>query len=101
MQIGDRVMDRGTKFIGTIVQLDPPTGVATRARFQADDLKRNRVVGDPPPESMWERIDNLELVDRQGRGVSGNPGAQLDASGNRLDSSASAHLTGEVDSRAR
>jgi hypothetical protein len=107
MQIGDRVRDKVTQFIGTIVQLDPPTGVATRARFQADDLKggkpnQDRKVGDAPPESMWQRLEELELVDMTGKAVSGSPGSQLDASGHRLDSAAhAAGATGSVDAQGR
>jgi hypothetical protein len=102
MQIGDRVRDQGTQFVGTIVQLDPPSGVATRARFQADDVKKDRLVGDPPPESMWQRLEELELIDRQGNPVKGSPGSQLDASGHRLDSAAhAAGMSGPVDAQGR
>ena len=98
MQIGDRVRDKSTKFVGTIVQLDPPTGTPLRARFQADDIKKDRVVGDPPPESMWEKLENLELVDRAGNAIKGSPGSQLDTDGHRLDSAAHAAAgTGAVD----
>jgi len=87
MQIGDRVRDKGTKFVGTIVQLDPPTGVATRARFQEDDRKKDRVVGDPPPESMWQKLDELELVDRNDEPVKGKPAKEFDTKGRRIDAS--------------
>ena len=99
MKIGDRVRDRGTQFVGTIVQLDPPTGVATRARFQADDIKSaDRKVGDAPPESMWQRLEEIELIDLQGNPVTGKPGAQIDTDGHRLDSAAhAAGGTGPVD----
>lgn len=82
MNIGDRVRDKGTEFVGTVVQLDPATGVATRARIQADDLKdgkfnQDRKVGDAPPESMWQRIEEIELIDLEGNGVTGKAGQQL------------------------
>ena len=90
MQIGDRVRDKGTKFIGTIVQLDPPTGVATRARFQADDVKggkpnQDRKVGDPPPESMWQQLTELELVNRAGEPITGHATATTDTKGRRVN----------------
>jgi hypothetical protein len=106
MQIGDRARDKGTLFVGTIIQFDPPTS-PTRALLQADDVKggkpnQDRKVGDPPPEKMWQRIEELELIDRQGNAVSGSPGSQLDASGHRLDSAAhAAGASGTVDGQGR
>jgi hypothetical protein len=102
MQIGDRVKDKGTHFVGTIVQLDPPTGTAVRAKFTADDTKsKDRKVGDPPPASMWQKIEELELVDRSGNVVTGKAGAQLDATGTRLDTSGQPEGTGRVDGQGR
>ena len=78
MKIGDRVRDKGTEFVGTVVQLDPATGTATRVLIQADSAPTGKV-GDPPPEKMWQTIDGVELVDLEGKRVSGKAGQQLDA----------------------
>lgn len=93
MQIGDRVKDKGTGFIGTIVQLDPATGTPVRARFMEDDLKegkpnKDRKVGDEPPESMWQRLEELELVTATGETIAGKRAASLDTAGAKVGADA-------------
>jgi hypothetical protein len=103
MQIGDRVRDKGTQLEGTIIQMDS-SGGNMRALFQADETKPagDRRVGDPPPDKMWQRVEQLELVSAKGQPGRGTPGSQLDAKGNRLDSAAhAADGTGPVDDQGR
>jgi len=81
MKIGDRVRDKGTEFVGTVVQLDPATGTATRCLIQADPQATGKV-GDPPPDKMWQALDGVELIDLEGNRVSGRAGQQLKAGDN-------------------
>jgi hypothetical protein len=83
MKIGDRVREKSTGFIGTIVERDPPelTVEATRFRVQEDEkdgatLKREGKVGDPPPMSTWNKVEALELL------------TQVDTAGRKLDTPA-------------
>lgn len=86
MKIGDRVRDKGTLFVGTVVQLDPHVGVATRARFQFDQPEKLGVgkVGDPPPDSMWQKLEELELIDREGNPVTGTAASTTDTAGAKI-----------------
>jgi hypothetical protein len=81
MNIGDRVRDKGTQFVGTVVQFDPPTGTATRVLIQADPPASGKV-GDPPPDKMWQALDAVELIDMAGNPVTGKAGQQLKAGDN-------------------
>jgi hypothetical protein len=81
MNIGDRVRDKGTQFVGTVVQFDPATGTATRCLIQADPPASGKV-GDPPPDKMWQALDAIELIDRDGNPVTGKAGQQLKAGDN-------------------
>jgi hypothetical protein len=81
MNIGDRVRDKGTQFVGTIVQFDPATGTATRCLIQADPPATGKV-GDPPPDKMWQALDAVELIDVAGNPVTGKAGQQLKAGDN-------------------
>lgn len=69
MKIGDHVRDKGTEFVGTVVQLEPPTGTATRVLIQADQSA----------DKMWQKVEELELIDVEGKRVTGKAGQQLDA----------------------
>lgn len=66
MKIGDRVREKSTGFIGTIVEASPPTGEPTRFRVQEDEgsehTKRDPKVGDAPPTSTWNKVETLELL---------------------------------------
>lgn len=98
MQIGDRVRDKGTKFVGTIIQFDPPKGAAVRCLIQADDVSRTGIghVGDPPPDKLWQKVDEVELVDMEGNSVTGKAvnttvntsGGRVDAAGNPIETQA-------------
>jgi len=86
MNIGDRVRDKGTQFVGTIIQFDPPTGDAMRCLIEADDTgSADRKVGDPPPDKMWQKVGEVELIDRSGNPVDGKSGATLSTAGKRID----------------
>jgi hypothetical protein len=69
MKIGDHVRDKGTEFVGTVVQLEPATGTAARVLIQADQSA----------DKMWQKVEELELIDVEGKRVSGKAGQQLDA----------------------
>jgi hypothetical protein len=84
MNIGDRVRDKGTQFVGTIVQLDPPTGEHVRALIRADAANPVGKVGDPPPDQMWQSVGELELIDLAGKPVTGTAGKRIDAAGNTV-----------------
>jgi len=88
MNIGDRVRDKGTEFVGTVVQLDPATGTATRVLIQADSPPTGQV-GDPPPEKMWQKVEEVELIDLDGKRVTGKAGQQLKPGDAGVDAAAS------------
>jgi hypothetical protein len=79
MKIGDHVRDKGTEFVGTVVELEPPTGTAIRVLIQADQAA----------DKMWQKVEELELIDVEGKRVTGKAGKQLDAPvGGAVDASA-------------
>ena len=90
MNIGDRVRDRGTQFIGTIIQFDPPTGEAVRCLIEAESSNTTGVgkVGDPPADKMWQKVGDVELIDRSGNPVDGKSGGTLSTGGKTLDTPA-------------
>lgn len=101
MNIGDRVRDKGTQFVGTVVQLDPSPAVApgsaasvipTRCLIQADPPASGKV-GDPPPDKMWQAIDQVELIDMTGNPVAGKAGQKLDAPAGKATVDASRDAT--------
>ena len=87
MNIGDRVRDKGTQFVGTIIQFDPPTGEATRCLIQADNSNATGVgkVGDPPADKMWQKVGEVELIDLEGNRVDGKAGTSLNTGGKTLE----------------
>jgi len=87
MQIGDRVRDTGTQFVGTIIQFDPPTGEAVRCLIEADNSNTTGVgkVGDPPADKLWQSVGKVELIDLAGNRVAGSPGTTLNTAGKRVD----------------
>jgi len=85
MKIGDHVRDKGTEFVGTVVQLEPATGTATRVLIQADQSA----------DKMWQKVEELELIDVEGRRVTGKAGQQLDAPVGKGTVDASREATGK------
>jgi hypothetical protein len=87
MNIGDRVRDKGTQFVGTIVEFDPPTGEQVRCLIQADDTNTTGVgkVGDPPADKMWQKVGEVELIDLEGNRVEGKAASTLSTGGKTLD----------------
>jgi hypothetical protein len=94
MKLGDRVREKSTGFIGTIVEADPKEGEPTRFRVQEDEkdgatLKREGKVGDPPPMSTWNKVEALELL------------TQVDTAGRKLDTAADPQAAAGKDKSAR
>jgi hypothetical protein len=103
MKIGDRVRDIGTQFVGTLIQFDPPTGLAARVLIQADDTgSSDRKVGDPPPDKMWQKVDQVELVDLAGESVKGKSAGTVNTAGRRVDAAGNivdTQMGGEFDAQ--
>jgi hypothetical protein len=87
MNIGDRVRDKGTQFVGTIIQFDPPTGEQVRCLIEADSSNTTGAgkVGDPPADKMWQKVGEVELIDLEGNRVEGKSGGTLSTGGKTLD----------------
>ena len=86
MNIGDRVRDPGTQFVGTIIQFDPPTGDPVRCLIEADPSNTTGVgkVGDPPADKLWQSIGKVELVDMSGNAVNGKSAGERPVTGAKL-----------------